>query len=234
MKNSPAVRGSELSRLMAEITSCRKCPRLVAWREKTAAEKVRRFSDQAYWGKAVPGFGDPEARLLIVGLAPAAHGANRTGRMFTGDRSGEWLYSTLHKFGFANKCTSEFRDDGLVLTDCYITAVARCAPPQNKLLKEEIENCRPYLVEEFSLLKRVAIIVALGKLAFDETFKLLADIGAASITKRPAFGHGVVVHVNDRLKVISSYHPSQQNTFTGKLTRPMFESVFTKVRASLK
>lgn len=219
--------------LNTSIIRCRKCPRLVAWREGVARDKVKRFADQEYWGKPVPGFGDLNAQLLIVGLAPAAHGANRTGRMFTGDRSGEWLYAALHKFGFANKAVSVSADDGLTLNDCYITAVARCAPPQNKLFKEEIGNCRPYLVEELTLLGNVRVIVVLGKLAFDEIFKSLESTGLTITGKRPKFGHGATVRINDRLNIVVSYHPSQQNTFTGKLTRPMFESVFKAARALL-
>ncbi len=233
MKDLPKVRRRDFSQLNMEIVGCRKCPRLVEWRERVAREKVKRFADQEYWGKAVPGFGDPNARLLIVGLAPAAHGANRTGRMFTGDRSGEWLYETLHKFGFANKSTSVSSSDGLALKDCYITAAARCAPPQNKLLKEEIENCRPYLLQELQILREVRVIVVLGKLAFDETIKSLRETGVFNFEKRPGFGHGVVVEINDRVSLIASFHPSQQNTFTGKLTRPMFESVFQKVKSAL-
>ncbi len=219
-----------LSTLNFSIVNCRKCPRLVEWRERIAREKVARFAGQEYWGKPVSGFGDPNARLLIVGLAPAAHGANRTGRMFTGDRSGEWLYSTLHKFGFASSGTSVSAEDGLTLHDCYITAVARCAPPQNKLLRDEIENCRPYLAVEFSLLKNVRVIVALGKLAFDETTKLLRSNGVLSSDMRPKFGHGATFDITEKLTLMASFHPSQQNTFTGKLTRPMFESVFRSAR----
>lgn len=203
------------------------------WREKVARDRVARFADLEYWGKPVPGFGDPNARLLIVGLAPAAHGANRTGRMFTGDRSGEWLYRTLHKFGFSNMDNSISADDGLKLADCYITAVARCAPPQNKLLKEEIENCRPYLEEEFRILPNVRVIVVLGKLAFDQVVNNLMMDKVAGRGRRPIFKHGAVYHLNSAITIISSYHPSQQNTFTGKLTKPMFESVFRKAHALL-
>ena len=200
------------------------------WREKVAREKVARFTDREYWGKPVPGLGDPNARLLVVGLAPAAHGANRTGRMFTGDRSGEWLYRTLHKFGFSNMDSSISADDGLKLADCYITAVARCAPPQNKLLKEEIEHCRPYLEEEFRILPNVRVVVVLGKLAFDRVVNDLLKDKVARRGKRQVFKHGAVYHLNSTITIIASYHPSQQNTFTGKLTRPMFESVFRKAR----
>lgn len=228
-----ANKANSIERLNSTITKCRKCPRLVEWREKVARERIRRFSDEEYWGKGVPGFGDPKARLLIVGLAPAAHGANRTGRMFTGDRSGEWLYGTLHKFGFASQSNSLSAHDGLTLTDCYVTAVARCAPPLNKLLKEEIENCRPYLLRELSTLTRVRVIVALGRLAFDETIKSLSQRETWDFDRKPKFGHGSVADIGDRLTLIASYHPSQQNTFTGKLTRPMFESIFRTVRDRL-
>ncbi len=225
--------GARLSSLNSAIVKCRRCQRLVEWREKVAREKVARFSDWEYWGKPVPGFGDPGARLLIVGLAPAAHGANRTGRMFTGDKSGEWLHRTLHEFGFSNRENSSTADDGLELNDCYITAVARCAPPQNKLTKEEIENCRPFLQQEFRILPSVRVVVVLGKLAFDQVLKNLLKDKPAVRGERAVFKHGAVYHLNSTLTVIASYHPSQQNTFTGKLTRQMFESVFRKARAIL-
>ncbi len=222
--------GSKLERLNAEIVDCRKCPRLVAWREKVAHEKIARFSSQKYWGKPVPGFGDPGARVLIVGLAPAAHGANRTGRMFTGDRSGEWLYRTLYKFGFSSRETSASAADGLRLKGCYITAVARCAPPANKLLQEEINNCEPYLLEEFSILTDLRVVVSLGKTAFDRTITSMKKLGISSFDRIPKFGHGVKVPIKEDLTIIASYHPSQQNTFTGKLTRPMFDSIFREAR----
>jgi uracil-DNA glycosylase family 4 len=222
-----------LGQLNSEIISCRRCPRLVEWREKVAREKVARFSSRDYWGKPVPGFGDPDARVLIVGLAPAAHGANRTGRMFTGDRSGEWLYRSLYKFGFSNQESSDSTDDGLKLTDCYITAVIRCAPPANKPLPGEIENCKPYLLDEITLLRNVRVIISLGKIPFDNTLASLTGLGIANFDRRPKFGHGAKVRVNEGLTVIASYHPSQQNTFTGKLTRPMFESVFRNARRLL-
>lgn len=206
---------------------------MVEWREKVAREKVARFSDWEYWGKPVPGFGDPNARLLVVGLAPAAHGANRTGRMFTGDRSGEWLYRSLHKFGFSNGDNSSTADDGFEVYDCYITAVARCAPPQNKLTKEEIENCRPYIVEELRILPNIRVVIALGKLAFDQLINNLLKNDVAALGKKPIFRHGAEYGLNSRLTLIASYHPSQQNTFTGKLTRPMFDSVFRHARGLL-
>ena len=224
----------QLSTLQNTIIRCEKCPRLVHWREKVAREKVARFSDWEYWGKPVPGFGDPDARLLIVGLAPAAHGGNRTGRMFTGDRSGDWLYRALHKFGFANQAESSSRDDGLTLDDCYISASARCAPPFNKLLPEELKNCRPYLLKEMELLTNVRAVIALGKVAFDSVVNSFKESGRTSLRKRPAFGHGNHYALNDRQVLICSFHPSQQNTFTGKLTEKMFNAVFEKAKTHLK
>jgi len=186
-----------------------------------------------YWAKPVPGFGDHHARLLIVGLAPGAHGANRTGRMFTGDRSGEWLYRALFTFGFANRPESVSRTDGIKLTDCYITAAARCAPPENKLLLREITNCRPYLVGEMSLLRDMRIIVGLGKIGFEAAFDTLRALGITDWKHRPAFAHGALYHITDRLTLLGSYHPSQQNTFTGRLTQPMFHSIFGRAREIL-
>ncbi len=223
---------TELQVLNQQITMCRLCPRLVRWREKVAREKVKRFSDQEYWGKPNPGFGDPRARLLIVGLAPAAHGGNRTGRMFTGDESGNWLYRALCKAGFANQPTSIHRDDGLRLTDCYITATCRCAPPQNKPLPQEVSNCRPYLLQEIELLHNIRVIVGLGKIGFDaalSAFKTAAKIG---FTRRPVFAHCAVYRF-DPFTFIASYHPSQQNTFTGKLTESMLDRVFSTARKTI-
>ncbi len=219
-----------LDALQQTVITCRKCSRLVRWREKIAKEKVKRFHEWDYWGKPVPSFGDPNARLLIVGLAPAAHGANRTGRMFTSDKSGSLLYPTLHKFGFANQPTSFTRDDGLKLKDCYITAVVRCAPPQNKPTPKELQNCHPYFLEELRLLKSVRVIVGLGKIAFNTVFRALKELQMTSLKNKPAFGHGVVAPIAPNLLLIGSYHPSQQNTFTGRLTRPMFESIFQKAK----
>jgi len=224
------VQYTGIEQLQEKIIRCKLCPRLVAWREKVAEEKVARFSEQEYWGKPNPSFGDPQARVLLVGLAPAAHGGNRTGRMFTGDRSGDWLYRALHKFGFANQPTSAARDDGLQLIDCYITATARCAPPQNRLLPEEIRNCRPYLLKELQLLKDVRVIVALGKVGFDAVFNSFRTLEWTSMPKRPAFGHGNEYSLNERQTLIASFHPSQQNTFTGKLTEEMFDAVFRRAK----
>ena len=191
------------------------------------------YSDWDYWGRPVPGFGDPNARLLILGLAPAAHGANRTGRMFTGDRSGDWVYGTLHKFGFSSSPESRRRDDGLTLFDTYITAALRCAPPANKPLPEERSNCLPYLLREFELLTNVRIVVALGKLAFDTYLTIRSNQGDKLSSPRPRFGHEAVQSFADGITLIGSYHPSQQNTFTGRLTRDMFESVFSKAKQIL-
>jgi uracil-DNA glycosylase family 4 len=221
---------TELKNLQDKIVRCRLCPRLVRWREKVAREKTARFKDWQYWGKPNPSFGDPKARLLLVGLAPAAHGGNRTGRMFTGDRSGDWLYRTLHKFGFANHPTSISRDDGLKLTDCYITATCRCAPPANKLLPREILNCRPYLLREIELLKNVRAVIGLGKVGFGNAFNVYRKLGLTSLDARPKFGHGVTYRLNDRVMLAASFHPSQQNTFTGKLTQTMFDAVFRRAK----
>ncbi len=224
---------TDLEKLQEQIIRCRLCPGLVRWREKIAREKTRRFAEWDYWGKPNPSFGDPRAELLLIGLAPAAHGGNRTGRMFTGDRSGDWLYRALHKFGFANKRTSVSRDDGLRLTNCYITATCRCAPPQDKLLPREILNCRPFLLDELRLLTRVKVIVGLGKVGFDSSVAALRHLGWASTGKKPLFSHGSEHKVSDRVTLLASFHPSQQNTFTGRLTEPMFDSVFRRARSLL-
>jgi uracil-DNA glycosylase family 4 len=198
-----------------------------------ALVKVRRFREWDYWGRPVPGFGDSGARLLVVGLAPAAHGGNRTGRIFTGDRSGDWLYRALYRFGFASQPDSVSRDDGMRLADCYITATVRCAPPGNKPLPEEFNRCRPFLVEELRLLKQVRVVVALGKVAFDGYLKACRDLSHAMPRPRPAFGHGRLYRLPWGVTLLASYHPSQQNTLTGKLTAPMFDSVFAKARKLL-
>jgi len=208
------------------IIGCRKCPRLVRWREAVAKEPPRRYRGERYWARPLLGFGDPDARLLIVGLAPAAHGGNRTGRMFTGDRSGDWLYGALHVAGFANQPESVHREDGLKLTDCYITAAVRCAPPANKPAAIEFTRCRPYLIQELKLLKNIRVVIALGKIAFDFFPPAHQKNGERVPRPRPRFGHGAFVVLPNGVTLISSYHPSQQNTFTGKLTRPMFQAVF--------
>jgi uracil-DNA glycosylase family 4 len=225
---------TNISNLQNEIIACRKCPRLVAWREKIAREKVSRFAHETYWGRPVPSFGDPNARFLIVGLAPAAHGGNRTGRIFTGDRSGDLLYEMLYKFNFASQPHSVSRDDGLVLRDCYITAALHCAPPQNKPTAEEQSNCFPYLLRELHLLLQVRVILALGKIAFDTILNACKQAGRAEFSTRPRFAHGLEMRLNHRLTLLASYHPSQQNTFTGKLTPRMFEAVFKQVRELLE
>jgi uracil-DNA glycosylase family 4 len=213
-----------LARLQDEIVQCRKCPRLVRWREQVAAQKRAAFKDWDYWGRPLPAFGDPDAELLIVGLAPAAHGGNRTGRVFTGDRAGDWLFGALHRFGYANQPNSDHRDDGLRLSGAYITATVRCAPPGNKPTSEERDNCLPYLERELDLLQRVRVILPLGSFAYDAVARLTA------LRPRPSFGHGVEARLPDGRTVLCSYHPSQQNTFTGRLTEEMFDAVFRRAR----
>ena len=201
------------------------------WREKVAEEKRASFRDETYWGKAVPSFGDPEARILVIGLAPAAHGANRTGRMFTGDRSGDWLFGALHRAGLANQPDAVSRDDGLELDDVWITAMVRCAPPANKPTPGERTRCRDWLETELDLLQdQLRVIVTLGGLSYAHTLRVLADRGAPVPTPRPAFGHGAEVSLAGHPTVLASYHPSQQNTFTGTLTEPMFDRIWTRAR----
>ena len=223
----------KLTALSQKIVTCRKCPRLVRWREACAKNPPRRYQGINYWAKPLAGFGDSKARVLIVGLAPAAHGGNRTGRMFTGDRSGDWLYGALHAFGFANQPHSEHRRDGLKLKDCYITAAVRCAPPDNKPSRAEFERCRPYLVQELKLFMHLAVVVVLGKIAFDSFVAAYQENGGVLPMPRLKFGHGASVVLPDGLRLICSYHPSQQNTFTGKLTQPMFHRVFEMARTAL-
>ena len=225
---------TELEKLQQRIIHCRLCPRLVSWREQVATEKTKRFEEWKYWGKPNPSFGDPGAQLLLVGLAPAAHGGNRTGRMFTGDRSGDWLYRALHKFGFANQPTSVSRDDGLRLKNCYITATCRCAPPQNKLLPSEVLRCRPYLIKEMAMLKNMRLIVGLGRVGFDSAVSALRDLGVRKETTRLRFSHGAEYPITATLTLLASFHPSQQNTFTGRLTEPMFDAIFRRAGSLLK
>ena len=218
-----------LAGIEADVIACRACPRLVTWREEVAREKVARFADQDYWGKPVPGFGDPAARVLILGLAPAAHGGNRTGRIFTGDRSGDFLYASLHRTGFANQPTSVARDDGLQLTGAYVTAVNRCAPPGNKPTPDERDRCLPFLAREIEALPDLGVIVALGSFAWDGAVKALASLGLA-VRPKPRFGHGAESAVGP-FALLGCFHPSQQNTFTGKLTEAMLDDVMARAAA---
>jgi uracil-DNA glycosylase len=224
-----------LDELAREITRCRACPRLVAWREAVAAEPRASFRNEQYWGRPVPGFGDARARLLIAGLAPAAHGGNRTGRVFTGDRSGDFLFAALHRAGYANQPTSTSRSDGLTLRDAFVTAAVRCAPPDNRPTPAERDECRPYLVRELQLLSELRVIVALGGFAYEALWAALRVAGWRLPSPRPPFGHGREVAVAEgeahELVVIGCYHPSQQNTFTGRLTPSMLDDVFARARA---
>jgi uracil-DNA glycosylase family 4 len=214
--------------LESRVVECRRCPRLVEWRERVAVEKVARFADWDYWGRPVPGFGDPAARVLVLGLAPAAHGGNRTGRIFTGDRSGDFLYASLHRTGFANQPTSVARDDGLRLRGMWVAAVNRCAPPANKPTPEERDNCLPWLEEEIRLLSGLRVIVALGSFAWDGALRALTSLGHPAKPK-PRFGHSAEVAVGPYV-LLGCFHPSQQNTFTGKLTEPMIDTVMLSAR----
>jgi uracil-DNA glycosylase family 4 len=223
-----AARLDEINSLIVE---CRRCPRLVAWREEAALHPPARYAGQPYWARPLPGFGDPGARILIVGLAPAAHGGNRTGRIFTGDRSGDFLFAALHRAGYANQPTSVARDDGLRLTDVYIAAVNRCAPPANKPTPTERDNCLPYLAGEIEALARVAVIVCLGAFAWDGVLRALSATGFEA--PRPRFGHGAKAAVGP-YELIGSFHPSQQNTFTGRLTPQMLDDVFTAARGAAR
>ena len=213
--------------LEAEIVACRRCPRLVAWRELVAVEKVARYADEPYWGRPLPGFGDPDGRVLIVGLAPAAHGGNRTGRVFTGDRSGDFLWTALHETGFADRGSSRRADDGLTLTDAYIAAAVRCAPPLNRPTNQERDNCAPFLVRELKLLANVRVIVPLGGFGWDAVLRTVASLGYPTPRPRPRFGHGSEVEIGP-YHLVASFHPSQQNTFTGRLTAPMLAAVLSR------
>jgi len=225
----PVPASTDLIALDREISVCRACPRLVAWREQVAREKRASYRDEEYWGRPVPGFGDAQARVAIVGLAPAAHGGNRTGRIFTGDRSGDFLFASLHRSGFANQPTSVARDDGLVLDDMYIAAAVRCAPPANKPTPTERDECRPYLVRELELLSRLRVVVVLGAFGYEATWTALREAGTDLPARRPRFAHGLEVSCGD-LTVLGSFHPSQQNTFTGRLTASMLDTVFERAR----
>lgn len=216
----PAV--DSLARLRRDVCDCRLCPRLVEWRERVAVEKRASYRDEAYWGRGVPGFGDPKAKVLVLGLAPAAHGANRTGRVFTGDRSGDWLYRAMHRAGFANQPTSVHARDGLRLRGAWVAAAVKCAPPDNKPLPEERDACRPFLQREMALLTKVKVVVCLGGFAYE------AACSEFALRPRPKFGHGVEARAPNGLTLLCSYHPSQQNTFTGRLTEPMLDAVFAR------
>lgn len=209
-----------LGGLRHEIEACRACPRLVAWREEVAVVKRAAYRAEEYWGRPIAGFGDPSARIVVLGLAPAAHGANRTGRVFTGDRSGDWLFRAMHRAGFANQAASTGRDDGLVLRDAFVTAAVRCAPPGNKPLPSERDNCRPFLDRELALLSSARVVVCLGGFAYEVACKQFG------VVRAPRFGHGVIAPAGDKT-LLCSYHPSQQNTFTGRLTEPMLDAIFT-------
>ena len=218
-----------LAALTAGIVACRACPRLVAWRETVARERVARFRDETYWGRPVPGFGDPGARILIVGLAPAAHGGNRTGRVFTGDASGDFLFEALHGVGLANQPTGRRADDGLALQDAYIAAAVRCAPPANKPTPDERARCQPWLERELALLPHVRVLVALGAIAWESCFRVVAALTGQDARPRPRFGHWAEARAGG-YDIVGSYHPSQQNTFTGKLTQPMLRAALARAR----
>lgn len=231
----PEVSGEDnasLDAISARIVACRLCPRLVRHRESVAVRPPRRYQGQAYWARPLPGFGDPRARVLVMGLAPAAHGGNRTGRMFTGDRSGDWLFRALHAAGFASQPTSAHREDGLTLRGAYITAAARCAPPGNKPTPAEQSRCQPYLLAELQSLSRVKVVVALGKIGWDAYLRARRAAGAAVPRPLPRFGHGVAARMPDGITLLGCFHPSQQNTFTGRLTEPMLDHVFGIAKAA--
>jgi uracil-DNA glycosylase family 4 len=221
---------SALEILNHEVINCTRCPRLVAYREQIGREKRRVYRDHEYWARPVPGFGDPQARVLILGLAPGAHGSNRTGRPFTGDASGKFMYPILYNVGFASQPTAEHRDDGLKLIDCYITAAIRCAPPDNKPLLSELQNCAPFLDRELAILKNVKVVVALGKIGFDAYLSFMKRKGLIRNRGGYVFGHGVSYGMPDDVVLLASYHPSNQNTATGKLTAQMFEQIFHQAK----
>ena len=233
LSNGPRERRDSIARVARDVVGCERCPRLRAWCREVARVKVKRFRDQDYWGRPVPGFGDPQARLLVVGLAPAAHGGNRTGRVFTGDRSGDFLFAALHRAGFASQPTSVARGDGLRLRGAYVAALARCAPPANKPTPEEIANCRGYLAREWARLGDVRAVLALGRVAMDGFVAVLRETGRVPARGRLAFGHGVAHDLGDGLRLFASYHPSQQNTFTGKLTARKMDAVLALVNRHL-
>jgi uracil-DNA glycosylase family 4 len=223
-------RAAALEELNAEVVRCRRCPRLVAWREQVARERPARYANDPYWARPLPGFGDPDARVLTVGLAPAAHGGNRTGRIFTGDRSGDFLFASLYRTGFANQPTSTGPNDGLRLTGMYIAAIVRCAPPANRPAPAERDNCLPYLVRELRILDAARTIVALGAFAWDGALRGMSALGLTT-RPRPVFGHGAEARIGT-YRLIGTYHPSQQNTFTGKLTEAMLDAVFLRAASA--
>jgi uracil-DNA glycosylase family 4 len=223
------ARTEALAELEAEVVRCRRCPRLVAWREEVARVKRAAYTDEDYWARPLPGFGDPAARVLVLGLAPAAHGGNRTGRIFTGDRSGDWLFASLYRCGFASQPTSVSPHDGLRLRHCWIAAAVRCAPPANRPTPAERDNCLPYTVRELELLPRVGPIVCLGAFAWEAAVRVRAALGEPAPRPRPRFGHGAELPA-ERWPLLGCFHPSQQNTFTGKLTEPMMDTVFLRAR----
>ena len=226
-------RRSSLTAVATAVVACERCPRLRRHCARVARENVRRFQGETYWGRPVPGFGDPAARLLVVGLAPAAHGGNRTGRVFTGDSSGDWLYAALHRHGFANQPASVSREDGLTLHDCYVTAAARCAPPGNQPTRRELDNCRGYLAAELRLLRRVRVVIALGRFRFEAWLRAALWWDRLPPAQRPRFAHGAEAVLPDGSVLIASYHPSRQNTNTGRLTRAMWHAVFRRARSLL-
>jgi uracil-DNA glycosylase family 4 len=227
------ARAASVETIRQRIVACGKCDRLRAWCREVAREKRRMYMDETYWGRPVPGFGDPRARLLIVGLAPGAHGANRTGRMFTGDSSGDWLYAALHRHGFASQPHSVSRDDGMELRDCYIAAAVRCAPPANKPAPAEFDACRPYLEAEIAALTRVRVVLALGRLAHEAWLRASGGWARLPARERPAFAHGASAAMPGGVTLVSSFHPSRQNTNTGKLTRAMWDAVFVTAKRAI-
>lgn len=233
LKKKSATGNRSFAELERNVASCELCPRLRRHCAEIARVKKRQFRDQNYWGKPVPGFGDEKARVWIVGLAPAAHGANRTGRMFTGDSSGDWLYRALHRCGFANQAESTAKTDGLTLTDVYVSSAGRCAPPDNKPLPLELKRCAPFLEAEFRLLENVRLIVALGAIGFQAVLRLLASQGVALPDPKPVFGHGKFYRVG-KYGLLASYHPSRQNTQTGRLTEPMWREIFDFARTACR
>ena len=234
MSSAAGRRRAALRGIADEIVVSRACPRLVAWREAAAAAPPKRHAGEEYWARPLPGFGDPDARVLLVGLAPAAHGGNRTGRMFTGDQSGAWLFAALHAAGFANQPASMHRADGLALKDAWVTAALRCAPPANKPAPDELARCQPFLLTELRAHRRVRVVVALGRIGWDHYLRARRALDWPPPIERPRFGHGAITRFADGTTLIASYHPSQQNTFTGKLTRPMLNAIFATARDVLK